>query len=62
MTQTIKDMQDAQAWHKRYGPLAPQAGDIAPDFKLCDAGGENPVRLSDWQGKRPVALVFGSFT
>jgi peroxiredoxin len=41
---------------------APKAGDPAPDFTLTDVSGERSVTLSDFQGKKPVALVFGSFT
>ena len=41
---------------------APKAGDLAPDFTLLDISGENSVALSDFRGKKPVALVFGSFT
>jgi peroxiredoxin len=55
-------MEDAVAWHERYGPKAPKEGDPAPDFELRDAGGKNPFRLSDFKGKKPVALIFGSFT
>jgi hypothetical protein len=62
MAKTFKNMRDAREWHKRYDSLAPKAGDIAPDFELRDAGGENPVRLSQFQGQKPVALIFGSFT
>ena len=62
MTQTIKNPAAAKAWQDRYDPLAPKVGDLAPDFELCDADGENPLQLSDFRGKKPVALVFGSFT
>ena len=50
------------AWQARYDALAPRAGDPAPDFELRDVTGEQRVRLSDFQGLKPVALVFGSFT
>ena len=42
--------------------LAPKAGDLAPDFTLSDISGTESVTLSDFRGKKPVALVFGSFT
>lgn len=42
------------------GKLA--AGDLAPDFELTVRGGEQKVRLSSFRGRRPVALVFGSYT
>jgi len=41
---------------------APKVGDLAPDFELQDPSGETAVRLSDFRGTRPVALVFGSYT
>jgi hypothetical protein len=62
MIRAIQGMRDGRAWHERYGPLAPTEGDMAPDFELRDVSGENVVRLSDFRGRRPVALVFGSFT
>ena len=40
----------------------PQVGDIAPDFTLPIHDGTGNVTLSDSFGKRPVVLVFGSFT
>jgi hypothetical protein len=52
----------SMAWHREHGPKAPQAGEIAPDFELGDAKGATTIRLSQHRGKRPVALVFGSFT
>lgn len=42
-----------------------QQGDAAPDFALKPLRGyarAKPVRLSDHAGKRPVALIFGSYT
>ena len=50
------------AWQDNFDALAPKRGDIAPDFELRDVKGENPVRLSDFKGSKPVALVFGSYT
>ena len=41
---------------------APKAGELAPDFSLTDSSGTESVTLSDFRGKKPVALVFGSFT
>ncbi len=41
---------------------APKAGDLAPDFTLSDISGTESVTLSDYRGKKPVALVFGSYT
>ena len=47
---------------KALNARAPKVGDTAPDFTLYDIAGKDAVTLSDFQGKRPVALVFGSFT
>lgn len=41
---------------------APKAGDLAPDFTLFDISGTESMTLSDYRGKKPVALVFGSYT
>ncbi len=42
-------------------PAAPQThlkvGDKAPDFALTDTGGQ-PVKLSDFRGKKNVLLAF----
>ncbi len=62
MTNTIQHRKAATAWQKRYDAHAPKVGDMAPDFELHDVNGQNPVRLSDFRGQKPVALVFGSFT
>ena len=40
----------------------PQVGDVAPDFTLPKHDGTARIKLSDSFGKRPVVLVFGSFT
>ena len=39
-------------------------GDKAPDFTLSvmDGKKDETVTLSDFQGERPVALIFGSYT
>ena len=39
-------------------------GDAAPDFtlRLMDGNEGETVTLSDYAGKRPVALIFGSYT
>lgn len=47
---------------KGLNQLAPKAGDIAPDFTLYDISGTESITLSDFRGKKPVALVFGSYT
>lgn len=44
----------------RAGTLA--VGDMAPDFELPKHDKSGHVRLSDFRGKRPVVLMFGSYT
>jgi peroxiredoxin len=50
------------AAQKKVDANAPRAGDLAPDFTLYDIEGKNSVTLSSFRGKKPVALVFGSYT
>jgi peroxiredoxin len=59
---TLKTRQEATAWQNKYNAKAPQVGETAPDFELSDVNGESTLRLSDFKGSMPVALIFGSFT
>jgi len=58
----VKYKKEFSAWQEKYDALAPKAGAPAPDFELSDVAGEHHVKLSDFRGDKPVALVFGSFT
>ena len=40
----------------------PGLGEPAPDFDLLTFDGERRVKLSSFRGKKPVVLIFGSFT
>jgi hypothetical protein len=40
----------------------PDLGERAPDFALKAHKGEQLITLSDFRGKKPVVLIFGSFT
>ena len=42
--------------------MGPGVGQEPPDFFLKRMGSDEKVRLSSFKGKRPVALVFGSYT
>jgi hypothetical protein len=42
------------------GKLKP--GNVAPDFSLKTLDGKKTIKLSSFTGKKPVALVFGSYT
>ena len=41
---------------------ATRVGDMAPDFELPTVDRKARVRLASFRGKRPVVLVFGSYT
>lgn len=40
----------------------PRPGQPAPDFTLSTPDGKQRIALSDYRGKKPVVLIFGSFT
>ncbi len=42
--------------------LAPEVGSEAPDFKLPRLSNVEQVQLSSFRGRKPVALIFGSYT
>ena len=44
-----------------YGEGGPEVGDPAPDFTLPTTKGAE-LALASFRGKKPVVLVFGSFT
>ena len=53
---------EVSGWQKDNNPNVPKPGEMAPDFELTDVHGAKVIRLSDFQGNRPVVLLFGSFT
>ena len=62
MPKTIQHIKKEKAWQRRYDAQAPKVGDLALDFELSDINGEHTIRLYDFREKKPVALIFGSFT
>ena len=48
--------------HKNKKDLAPSLGSDAPNFKLKRFDSEQTVELASFEGKKPVVLVFGSYT
>jgi hypothetical protein len=40
----------------------PSVGQEAPDFTLKTNDGKQSYSLSEWRGKKPIVLIFGSFT
>jgi len=59
-SQQAKGPQRPASQTPQEGKLA--VGDLAPDFELTVRGGEQKVKLSSFRGRKPVALVFGSYT
>ena len=59
-TMTLRN--EEVAWQLEHDPRSPKVGELAPDFELQDPSGRMRMRLSDFRGRRPVALVFGSYT
>ena len=69
LAELFDDVKFIARYRKKYMRLqkdldrrAPKAGELAPDFDLSDVTGKISVRLSDFRGKKPVVLVFGSYT
>jgi len=40
----------------------PALGDMAPAFRLNTHDGKRAISLADYRDKKPVVLIFGSFT
>lgn len=49
-------------WQKKMDVNAPKIGQLAPNFELLSTDDQDTFRLSDYTGKKLVALVFGSHT
>ena len=60
---TRERWQAIQTEHAKREARAPNVGDVAPGFTLPTLGDrEETVSLSDFGGKHPVGLIFGSYT
>ena len=60
---TRERWQAIQDEHAKREARAPKVGDVAHDFTLPTLGDrEKTVSLSDFRDKRPVGLIFGSYT
>lgn len=54
---------DWQSRSRRSTGQAPTEGDVAPDFSLTEIrDAESTITLSEFTGKKSVALIFGSCT
>ncbi len=58
---TVKDVMASADYRDLRTPSVAE-GDPAPDFELSTLDGEETVRLASLVERRPVALVFGSYT
>ena len=47
---------------RRTATRAPQKGEVAPAFTLKTLDGKKTESLATYKGKKPVALIFGSYT
>ena len=47
---------------KQEDESGPIVGEEAPDFELRTLEGDKVVKLSDFRDKKPVVLIFGSYT
>ena len=59
LSDTLQSALDAVIARDEMGPAV---GETPPDFYLKRVGSDEKVRLSSFSGKRPVALIFGSYT
>jgi hypothetical protein len=46
----------------RRRPPSLKVGDVAPTFKLKSLDGESETDMASFNGKKPVVLIFGSYT
>ena len=53
---------EAQGQRSRKPDKAPKVGQKAPDFTLKSLDGKSKTKLSNFRGKKPVVLFFGSYT
>ncbi len=60
LTTTIKHMRKEWAWQQEHDGNAPKKGDVAPYFELLSPDGKSSFKLSDYRGKKPIVLIFGS--
>jgi hypothetical protein len=55
----LKGLLDGEIGSMHEGPAL---GDMAPPFRLPSQDGKRTISLSSYRGKKPVVLIFGSFT
>jgi len=57
-----RDKRDRQRSRRGSDMNALKVGQKAPDFKLKSLDGKSETQLSSFKGKKPVVLIFGSYT
>lgn len=62
MFETLREIRKIKSIQRAAEENVPRVGEMAPDFELWDVDVTRAVRLSAFRGRKPVALVFGSFT
>lgn len=60
--QSKDDIRKIMKEHESRPDTAPKVGSEAPNFKLKVLDGDKELELSSFKGKKPVVLVFGSYT
>lgn len=53
---------DAKQRPSRQRPSALKVGDVAPTFELKSLDGNSETNLASFKGKKPVILIFGSYS
>ncbi len=59
---TVKGRMDGMGLIRARAGNVPKVGQTAPEFVLKTLDGKQTIKLSQYKGKKPVVLVFGSYT
>jgi hypothetical protein len=62
VTKVIKYRTIETTWQKQQNRIVPKIGERATDFEVTSYDNTHTIRLSDFRGEKPVALLFGSYT
>lgn len=57
-----RNARDANQRPSRQRPQGLKVGEIAPSFKLKSLDGKSATSLASFKGKKPVVLIFGSYS
>lgn len=59
---TVRDREFGMGMIQLRGKKVPKVGELAPDFELKSADGQQSIKLSSFRGQQSVVLIFGSHT